>query len=58
MCTWSYEWHNDDVNNLFPKNSCDTVFQDKKENGCHGNRNAYNTLKIDQMQRKNANCIA
>ena len=28
------------------------MFQDKNENGCHGNRNAYNTLKIDQMQRK------
>ena len=27
------------------------MFQDKKENECHGNRNAYNTLKIDQMQR-------
>ena len=28
------------------------MFQDKKENGCRGNRNNYNTLKIDQMQRK------
>ena len=28
------------------------MFQDKKENGCRGNRNTYNTLKIDQMQRK------
>ena len=28
------------------------MFQDKKENGCHDNRNAYNTLKIDQIQRE------
>ena len=28
------------------------MFQDRKENGCHGNRNVYNILKIDQMQRK------
>ena len=28
------------------------MFQNKKENGCHGNRNAYNTFEIDQMQRK------
>ena len=28
------------------------MFQDKKENGYHDNRNAYNTLKIDQIQRK------
>ena len=58
MCIWSCEWRSDDVNNLFPKNYCDTMFQDKKENGRHGNRNAYNTFKIDQMHEKNANCTA
>ena len=40
MCTWSCELRNDDVNSLFPKNSSDTMFQDKKV--CRGNWNAYN----------------
>ena len=40
------------VNNFFYKNSCDTMLQDKNENGCRGNRNVYNILKLIKCNEK------